>query len=89
MRTLGDNIDTQVGAPMETAGQKTSQISVGFPSFGVIGLGVAGAHGQVRDSAVQYVQQGRDVLTRWKGQLHTSADHWALAEQASSPKTTK
>lgn len=87
LRTLGDNIDTNAGAKMEGSQQKTSQIHVGFPGFGVIGLGISGAHTQVRDSAAKYLQQGRETLTQWKQSLHTSAKYWSEAEDASTPKT--
>ncbi|GII60388.1 hypothetical protein Skr01_04730 [Sphaerisporangium krabiense] len=88
LRGLGDTIDTQAGGKMEGSRQKTSQIHVGFPGFGVIGMGVSGVHTQVRDSAAGHLREGRETLAQWKDMLHTSARYWTLAEEASTTKST-
>jgi hypothetical protein len=87
MKQLGDQIEQQPGQKMKAASDKTAQIDVGFPSFGVLGSPLSSTHDQVRQSATQYLSQGHDQLTQWKTALHNGAQTWNGADTSSTIQT--
>jgi hypothetical protein len=72
---------------MTDAASKTSQIHVGFPSFGVLGLPLNATHDTVRQSAVRYLADGHDQLRKWKSALYGNAANWNGAENNSTLPT--
>jgi hypothetical protein len=84
MRKLGDNLVSQPGAKMTEAATKTSQIQVGFPGFGVLGLPLSATHDSVRQSAVKYLVDGHDTIADWKKNLYGNAANWDGADASSS-----
>jgi hypothetical protein len=87
MKQLGDKLASQPGAQMTDAASKTSQIHVGFPSFGVLGLPLNATHDTVRQSAVRYLADGHDQLRKWKSALYGNAANWNGAENNSTLPT--
>ncbi|MCO6006356.1 hypothetical protein NE236_15300 [Actinoallomurus purpureus] len=84
IKKLGDDIDRQAGGTMDSAHEKASAINVSYPAFGVLGFPLNMAHNSVRDSAANYVKQGRTMLTNWQQTLGTNAKTWQQGEDAST-----
>jgi hypothetical protein len=87
MRKLGDNLVDQPGAKMTQAATTTSQIQVGFPAFGVLGLPLNATHDSVRQSAVKYLVDGHDQIADWKKRLYGNAANWDGADAGSTLPT--
>ncbi|MEV4381454.1 hypothetical protein [Streptosporangium sp. NPDC049644] len=73
LKTLGNGFGKEVPG-LESLGQRTGAMGIGFPAFGVIGIGLMMATDQARDSAVQALGASVRVLNSWKTALGAMAD---------------
>ncbi|WP_449066794.1 hypothetical protein [Planomonospora algeriensis] len=61
IRALGEDLDAGPGRILDAAYEDARGIEVGFPGFGVAGIHLFHAHGEMRDGAVRQLAAGRDV----------------------------
>ncbi|MEV0993360.1 hypothetical protein [Nonomuraea sp. NPDC050202] len=59
---------------------KASEMGVPFPSFGVIGMGVATAHDKAIEAQSSALARGREALESWKSALKDAAANYKAAE---------
>ncbi|MBG0815471.1 hypothetical protein [Planomonospora sp. ID82291] len=84
VKALGEDLDTGPGRILDAAYEDARGVEVGFPGFGVAGIHLFHAHGEMRDGAVRQLAAGRDVPGAWLPGLRTTADNWAFAERANT-----
>ncbi|GGL41664.1 hypothetical protein GCM10014719_48690 [Planomonospora parontospora subsp. antibiotica] len=84
IRALGEDLDAGPGRVLDAAYEDARGIEVGFPGFGVAGIHLFHAHGEMRDGAVRQLAAGRDVPGTWLPGLRTTADNWVFAERANT-----
>ncbi|MEV4161158.1 hypothetical protein [Nonomuraea dietziae] len=82
VRTLGKDLASH-SDDLTAMSKKTQGIDLPSLTFGVIGYGLANAHGGVRDSAADALAKGKDVLESWRTALGAAADYTELADGAS------
>ncbi|MFI6450096.1 hypothetical protein ACIBF6_00935 [Streptosporangium amethystogenes] len=73
LKKLGNGFGKEVPG-LESLGQRTGAMGIGFPAFGVIGIGMMMATDQARDSAVQALEASVRVLRSWNTALGGMAD---------------
>ncbi|MGW0589352.1 hypothetical protein [Streptosporangium sp. NPDC002607] len=66
---------------LESLGKRTAAISIGFPAFGVVGIGLLTATDQARDSAAQALEASAKVLNSWKAALAAMAEDMRKREK--------
>ncbi|WP_162642094.1 hypothetical protein [Streptosporangium sp. 'caverna'] len=85
VRDLGDGMGKRAPVMTELSG-KIKAIQIHTFAFGAIGGGLNVAHTQVRDSAADAVEKGREVLESWKEALSKVAENTKEAEKAGAGK---
>jgi hypothetical protein len=85
VRDLGDGMGKRAPVMTELSG-KIRAIQINTLTFGAIGGGLNVAHTQVRDSAADAVEKGREVLESWKEALSKVAENTKEAEKAGAGK---
>ncbi|MCG5218942.1 hypothetical protein [Streptosporangium sp. KLBMP 9127] len=83
VRTLGDDMAGR-GQNLSELRDTLKGIDLAPYTFGLIGGGLNGAHGSVRDTAADALTSGKDVLESWKKALQDVADNSEDAELAST-----
>ncbi|WP_030913722.1 hypothetical protein [Streptosporangium amethystogenes] len=73
LKALGNGFGKEAPG-LESLGKRTGAMGIGFPAFGVVGIGLLSATDQARDSAVQALEAGAKVLNSWKTALASMAD---------------
>ena len=86
---LGKELETNVGGVLESAYDLACGNDVGYPGFGVVGVGLAHAHAEMRERAAAQLAECRDTPGRWLPGLMTTAGNWVYAAQASTDAVTR
>jgi hypothetical protein len=76
-----NKVDRQVGL-VESLRAKSGAMGVPFPSFGVVGLGVAKAHDHAIERQSATLAQGRKALESWKEALKQADANYREADEA-------
>ncbi|WP_433244218.1 hypothetical protein ACQPYK_41255 [Streptosporangium sp. CA-135522] len=87
MKKLGQGVGGHAST-LDAVGAKTNGISVPFPGFGAVGLGLQYAHADVCDSAVKALQACRDVVLNWEKALGETKNTYLMSEQHPSIERT-
>lgn len=69
---------------LKEAKDKVDEVGLDFPYFGIAGIPLQFAHGNIQDYAKDYFQAGYDQLEVWRGKLADAKKTWQEAEQKST-----
>ncbi|SCL35768.1 hypothetical protein GA0074692_4177 [Micromonospora pallida] len=67
---------------------KLTDTEIGFPHFGVIGIPLAMAYGDVREKAATALNEIRETVDDYLDELDTAKKTWIKAENANTVVTT-
>ncbi|MDA0637165.1 hypothetical protein OUY22_27505 [Nonomuraea sp. MCN248] len=84
LKSAGNTIDGQV-ASLNGLHQKSGDLRVPWPHFGVLGWGVHSAHESAIESQAQALQRAREALASWKPALHAADDNYRKADDSTNP----
>src|ERR1700731_1816033 len=87
IRKCGKSLSTEVKPLAIGAKNDVDKTEVGFPGFGLIGLGIQAGYHEIQTYARNYLQAAADCLERFHTQLNDVATNWEKAKDSSTVKT--
>jgi len=84
IKQLGKDIGRTVGPKLEHAGETLKHNDVGFPGFGVVGIGLGMGVSSALHQTAKFVETAISTNEDWQEKLPANANNWAKGDDQST-----